>query len=260
MTSRLTEIADDFWNIRGTFRIAGVIDIGTHMSLVRRKSGRFILLDACDMSQKTAHDFDDLTDGGEAIEAVLHLHPFHTVSVAAMQRRLPHARLYGTERHMARNPDLPWQRGKTNKAAVHKEFADVLDFSVPAGVDFISDNENVHFSSVLAHHRASGTIHSDDTIMYVVLPRVLGLFGIDDAFTFHPTLAKALEKRAGAAADFRRWAKALARDWGNANAVCAAHTAALCEAGDGTPSIRERLANALERVEPTLARHEKRYG
>ena len=260
MTSRLVQIADDFWNIRGTFRIAGLINIGTQMSLVRKRDGRFVLLDACGMSRSTAHEFDELTDGGSAIDAVLHLHPFHTASVAAMHRRLPDARLYGTERHVAKGPQLPWQDGRTNEARVHEEFADILEFSVPDGVDFISSNENVHFSSVLAYHRVSGTIHSDDTIMYVELPGELKLFGIDDAFTFHPTLAKALEKRAGAAADFRRWATALARDWGDANALCAAHTAVLATDGEHDPSIRERLTKALDGVERTLARHEKHHG
>ena len=260
MTSRLKQIGDDFWNIRGSFRIAGIVDIGTQMSLVRRKNGRYVLLDACGISGKTRRDFDELTDGGEAVEAVLHLHPFHTASVASMHRKLPDARLYGTARHAERQPDLPWQPGRTNEAAVHEEFGDILDFSIPAGVDFISENEHVHFSSVLAHHPASGTIHSDDTLMYVRLPRVLGLFGIDDAFTFHPTLAKALEKRAGAAAEFRLWARALARDWGAANAVCAAHTSVLCRVDGEDASVGDRLRNALEKVEPALARHEKRYG
>lgn len=260
MASRLLEIADDFYNIRGSFRIAGLLDIGTQMSLVRRGDGRFILLDACGMSGRTAREFDELTDGGNAVEAVLHLHPFHTVAVADMHRRLPGARLYGTDRHASRHPELPWQPGRTNDAAVQQEFADVLDFSVPAGVDFISANEHVHFSSVLVRHRGSGTIHSDDTIMYVDLPRVLGLFGVDDAFTFHPTLAKALQKRAGAAGEFRRWATSLARDWGDAKALCAAHTSVLQNAGADSSPVRERLEAALERVEPTLARHERRHG
>ena len=118
----------------------------------------------------------------------------------------------------------------------------------------------MHFSSVLAYHRASGTIHSDDTIMYVQLPRVLGLFGIDDAFTFHPTLSQALEQRAGAADAFRRWASALASHWGDAKSLCAAHTAVLTTAGDRQPTMGKRLAKALDAVEPTLSRHEKRYG
>lgn len=260
MTSHIVQIADDFWNIRGTFRIAGVINIGTQMSLVRRPNGRFVLLDACDMSRRTAEDFDELTEDGAAVDAVLHLHPFHTVWVAAMHRRLPDARLYGTARHVAKNPDLPWQPGHTNEVPVHEEFADVLEFSVPDGVDFISDNENVHFSSVLAFHRASGTIHSDDTIMYVELPRLLKLFGVDDAFTFHPTLSQALEKRAGAADEFRRWASALAGDWRDARSLCAAHTAVLAANGDTQPTIGERIEKALAGVEQTLARHEKRYG
>ena len=76
-------------------------------------------------------------------------------------------------------------------------------------VDFISANENVHFSSVLVLHRASKTIHVDDTLMYVRLPRMMGAFGLTDVMSFHPTLPKALEKRAGAARDFRDWTEEL---------------------------------------------------
>ena len=36
-----------------------------------------------------------------------------------------------------------------------------------AGVDFISDREVIHFSSVLALHRNSNTLHVDDTLMVV---------------------------------------------------------------------------------------------
>lgn len=259
MSSTLIRISDDFWNVRGSFRLGGLIDIGTHMSLVRRPSGRFVLLDACPMSSRVERELNELTDGGDAIEAVLHLHPFHTVSVADMHLRYPAAALFGTARHISKAPDLPWQAMMTNEKKLHRKFNDVLDFSVPAGVDFISDNENVHFSSVLAYHRESKTIHSDDTIMYVRFPRALGVFGLNDALTFHPTLAKALERRAGAAADFRRWAEALASDWGDARAICAAHTATMHDLKATDSSIGERLLSALDKVDSTLKRHENRY-
>ena len=46
MTDRILQIADDFWNIRGEFKIGGVLNIGTHASLVKRANGQFVLLDA----------------------------------------------------------------------------------------------------------------------------------------------------------------------------------------------------------------------
>jgi hypothetical protein len=46
MSEQIIKIADDFWNIRGEFKIGGIVNIGTHASLVRCASGKFVLLDA----------------------------------------------------------------------------------------------------------------------------------------------------------------------------------------------------------------------
>jgi len=46
MSEKIHSIGDDFWNIRGSFRIGKVIDVGTQTSLVRRGNGKFIFLDA----------------------------------------------------------------------------------------------------------------------------------------------------------------------------------------------------------------------
>jgi hypothetical protein len=45
MTGQLIHVADNFWNIRGSYRIGGVIDVGTQASLVRLANGKFVLLD-----------------------------------------------------------------------------------------------------------------------------------------------------------------------------------------------------------------------
>jgi hypothetical protein len=42
---------------------------------------------------------------------------------------------------------------RTEDPELHAQFAEDFEFSVPRGVDFISANENVHFSSVLVLHR-----------------------------------------------------------------------------------------------------------
>ena len=139
-------------------------------------------------------------------------------------------------------------------------FGEDFDFSVPRGVDFISSNENVHFSSVLALHRASQTIHVDDTLMYVKLPKVARMFGRADLLSFHPTLAKALEKRARASADFRHWAEELAERWRDARNLCAAHTATLTAERNRGASIHARILQALDKVGRTLAAHEQQYG
>jgi len=254
----MVRIADGFWNLRGSFKIAGLVDIGTHISLIRRANGKFVFLDSYTLSDAQLQEIDTITGGGKKIEAVLNLHPFHTVHVKNMHERFPQAKHYGTARHLAKFPDLPWQDLRTEESKLHSKFADDLAFSVPAGVDFISADENVHFSSVLALHKASRTMHVDDTLMYIRLPLPLSLLGFPDALSFHPTLARALEKRAVAAQDFRRWAEKLIDSWGDAPHLCAAHAANF--AGSKKQPLKARLQKALAKVSGTLRRHQAKFG
>ena len=260
MRPKTLQVADDFWNIRGSFKIGGVVDVGTQASLVRRANGRFVFLDSYSLAGAVERSVRELTKGGEDVEAILNLHPFHTVHVRRMHEMYPHARLYGTARHLSRFPELPWEQTRTEDPDLHEMFDQDFEFSVPRGVDFISANENVHFSSVLVLHRASKTIHVDDTLMYVRLPQVVRWSGLTDVLSFHPTLGKALEKRAGAARDFRQWAVEVAERWRDAENLCAAHTATLLARDNQGASIHFRLLKALDKVSRTLKAHERRYG
>jgi hypothetical protein len=257
--NRVLEIGEGFWNIRGTFRLAGLLDIGTQASLVRRKSGGYVVLDACDIDPETRRFIDAKTGGGEGIEAVLHLHPFHTMAVASLRELAPRAKVYGTARHHRLMPELPWQKEKTEEAALHALFADDFDFLVPRGVDFIPSNERLHFSSVLALHRASKTLHVDDTVNYVRFPAPIR-FAKKDSLGFHPSLSGVLEKRAGAALDFRAWVGELVERARGVENLCAAHTSALLARSRTGPSIAERIEAAARAVENKLSAHERRFG
>lgn len=260
MREHIIQVAEGFWNIRGSFKVAGLIDIGTHASLVRRSDGRFLLLDSYTLKDAVAREVDELTGGTGNVAAILNLHPFHTIHVPAIHERYPNAKHYGTARHLSRHPELAWQPECTEDAALHDLFANDLEFSVPDGVDFISSNEHIHFSSVLAMHRLTRTIHVDDTIMYTKLPRVLSLLGLSESTSFHPTLARVLEKREGAAQDFRQWATALAERWSDAENLCAAHTSTLLGKENRGDSIRDRILGCLDKVEAKLVAHERVYG
>lgn len=260
MKCRLVQVAEDFWNVRGSFKVGGVVEIGTQASLVRRANGKFLWLDAYTLSESVEREIRGMTNGGADIEAILNLHPFHTVHVRKFHAMFPNARLYGTARHVERFAELPWRSVRTNDPELHVTFAEDLEFSVPDGVDFISKNQNVHFSSVLAYHRASRTIHVDDTFMYVKLPKAATRFGRSDVVSLHPTLAFALQRRAGAATDFRRWGDELVGRWADAENLCAAHVAPLLGASNPGPSIQERILQALDRAERTVARHERKFG
>ena len=258
MGDRLVQVAEDFWNIRGTFRV-GPIDIGTQASLVRRPSGRFVMLDAYTLQGEVEREVLGLTDGGQAIEAVINLHPFHTIHCKRVNGQLPHARLVGTARHAAKAPGLPWDALTSDDPALHAEYADVLEFSVPRGVELIPANEALHFASVLAYHRASRTLHVDDTLSYLKLPGVARLVGWPDVLAFPPTLGQVLEKRAGAAADFRAWVEETLQRWGDAAHLCTAH-AAILSPKEGEDPIRDRILAAYDRVKRTLTSHERTYG
>ena len=253
------EVADGFWNIRGSFRVGGILDIGTHASLARRASGTFVLLDACAFSEETREWLLEETRGGELLEAVLHLHPFHTLHVRAAHALFPRAKLFGTARHHETLADLPWEASLTESPELHEHFAEDFEFSVPRGTDFISKDPNLHFSSVLAIHRASKTLHVDDTLMYIRLPWLLRLFG-SDVTRLHPTLAKVLEPRAGAAEEFRGWARELVTRAKDLDNLCAAHTAVLLGRKNTGASIASRVEAAVQKAESTLVAHERKHG
>ena len=259
MAEQIIPVADNFWNIRGSFRIGGVVDIGTQASLVQLSSGNFLLLDSYSISEPLRKEIDAILGDGE-IESILNLHPFHTVHVQRMHELFPDARLHGTQRHIDLFPELPWEEVRSEDQELHDWYSDDLDFTIPRGVDFISANENIHFSSVMAYHRASGTIHVDDTLMYLRLPSLLSLIGLSERVSFHPTLAMALEKREGAAAEFREWTRELSDAWGEAENLCAAHSGYLLAECNRGASIGERMRKAAARCELVLRKHERRYG
>ena len=259
MGEQIRQISEDFWNIRGDFKIGGFLNIGTHASLVRRANGKFVLLDAYTLQGEVKEAVDAISNNGADIEAIINLHPFHTIHVQKVHEQFPNAKLYGTQRHIEKFPALRWQPELTESEEFADLFADDFDFSVPAGVDFISSNEKLHFASVLAYHKASKTIHSDDTLMYLQLPGLLGKV-MKPEVTFHMTLPQTLERRAGAVKDFRAWATRLAEQWGDAENLCAAHSAILLGSESRSISIANRILTALQKVEKTLLLHERKFG
>lgn len=260
MSNDIIRVSDSFWNFRGSYKIGGILDVGTQVSLVRRANGKFVFLDAYTLSESARREVNARTHDGRDIEAIINLHPFHTLHVTAMHRAFPSARLYGTCRHLSRFPDLPWQPTLSEAPATHALFAEDLEFSVPRGVDFVCANESVHLSSVLALHRASRTLHVDDTFTYLRLPWPIRLLAPVGLLRIHATLPKALERRAGAASDFRRWVEEFSRQCRDIENLCAAHTTVLSTAKTAGVSISELMRNALEKAEPVLREHERRYG
>ncbi|MEC7760714.1 MAG: hypothetical protein VX874_02225 [Pseudomonadota bacterium] len=256
MRERIIDCGDGFWNIRGSFKLGGLIELGTHASLVRLGDGRFVLLDSYTLTPDLLAELDAITGGRDAVVAVLNLHPFHTLHSEAMQRDFPDATHYGTPRHIKKFPDLTWSPLTTDDPALWEMFAPDLDFAKPDGVHLIPSNEKIHCGSILAYHPASRTIHVDDTFNYRP-PKSEGKSG---KLGVHPTLSMALEKRAGAADEFRTWGTTLVERWSGAERLCAAHSGVLTPERLGTASLAQAMTGALADVDRKLARHARKYG
>lgn len=258
MTDKILKISDTFWNIRGEFRVFGLLNIGTQASLVKRSNGKFVLLDSYTLQGDVKQKVDALTRNGDDIEAIINLHPFHTLHVAKAHADYPDAKLYGTQRHVDKFPDLPWQRELTDSSEFANLFSDDFEFSVPQGVDFIAHNENLHFSSVLAYHPQSKTLHVDDTLMLLKLPGLLGVLKKPQV-SFHMTLSRTLEQRKGAVDDFKLWVAQIAEQWCDAEVLCAAHSQTL-SVKNSSLSIAAMIMTALQREEKVLSNHRKKFG
>lgn len=253
----MRQLADTFWNIRGTQRVAGLLDVGTHMSLVRRADGRFVLIDAAPLDEAGRQGLLELTGGGALVDAVVHVHPFHTLHVEALHRLLPAARLYGTLRHRLLAPSLPWSGDPVETWELDHPLADAFDLSVPDGVDFVCLDERVHVASVLVRHRASAIVHVDDTLNVLAAPGPLRRLLPQSSLRMHPMLGRALTAAPGAADAYAAWARGLARRWADTRIVCAAHSAVRELPPGGFP---DEVEQALARVSGTLGRHRRRHG
>ena len=253
----MDQLAETFWNIRGTYRAAGVLDIGTHMSVVQRANGRFVIVDGCGLDVADRKALMTLTGNGERVDAVVHVHPFHTLHVESIHRLFPSAALHGTARHRRLAPSLPWSAVPVEEWTAGHPFDDVFDLAVPQGVHFVCANERVHVASVLVRHRHSRIVHVDDTLNVLAAPGGLRGQLPQSSLRMHPMLRHALKREAGAADAYAGWARALASSWSDTRIVCAAHSAVRNLSAGG---FAREVEAALARVSGTLDRHRSRYG
>ncbi|MGP4713049.1 MULTISPECIES: hypothetical protein [unclassified Psychrobacter] len=245
MSDKIIDLGAGFWNIRGSFRIGGVLNIGTQCSLIKLESGRFIFLDSYTLTEEVREQVMALTNKGADVEAVLNLHPFHTIHCERMAKDFPQAIFYGSSRHSKQVPEINWSEDLVESDAVAQRYPE-LKFSMPRGIDYISANEMIHAGSLLAYHPASQSLHVDDTFMSP--PHKL-LEGILPELMLHPTTKKALKDEPDAGKQFCDWATDIAHEWRDVSNFCAAHSNLIkFEVG----GFEKALLKAVSKARPKL--------
>lgn len=78
MREKNIDLGNGFYNIRGNFRIGGILDIGTQCSLIRLDNQRYIFLDSYTLTGDIKAQVMAMTNNGTQVEAILNVHPFHT--------------------------------------------------------------------------------------------------------------------------------------------------------------------------------------
>jgi len=216
---RLVPIGPGFWNVRAPFKvnISNItLEIGTQMSLVKLRTGRFILIDTVDVDQQLRAEIDGLTKNGTLIDAILATHPFHTTYFPVFYNIYPKVAFYGTPRHLRLQPQIPW-RGSLWDCANRQKWLPELHMRIPRGAEFtapIPESSN-HFTCIHVFHEASRTLHVDDTVTYNV--------PFSGNMLFHPSLlTDGLYKIPESPDTFRDWMQKLIVDW-NFDNICAAH-------------------------------------
>ena len=186
-----------------------------------------------------------LTNNGQDVEAVLNLHPFHTVHCTQMAKDFPQATFYGSSRHHKKVPEVQWAKDLVESDAVAKRYPE-LKFSMSEGIHYIAPNEMIHAGSLLAFHPASKSLHVDDTFMS---PPTKLLEAVLPELLLHLTTKKALKNDPDAGKQYCDWASKLAHDWRDVRNFCAAHSY-LVTFKDG--EFEKALLKAIDKARPKL--------
>jgi len=244
----IVPVGPGFWNIRGSFKIfKGLIDIGTHMSIIQLSSGKFVVVDTIPLTDEIKGEIDQLTENGTQIEAVLATHPFHTLAFPAFHAAYPNAAYYGCPRHLKKQPELGWV-GNLNDCSTRNKWSPEIEMRIPEGSEFVAPEPETHnhFNCVFVFHPASRTVHVDDTIMIGSNPGILlKLAGFKHGtMSFHPSIKNVgLYPTAESPYQFRDWLKEVIRDWDFDN-ICAAHM------GNKIGGAKAQLTETLDKAEP----------
>jgi len=245
--SKMNEIGRNFWNIRDSFTFAcGLIDIGTHMSLIQLSSGKFLVIDTCNINTTDKERIDTLTDNGNKIEAVIATHPFHTLYFKPFHQWYPNAAYYGTPRHLRNLPEIAWAGDISKPENLSRWESENIFLRIPDGADFDPVDQGNHFSSVFVFHALSKSIHIDDTVLFFNNPGfALRCLGKGHGTMEFWDLKKGLQPTKTAPGEFRDFIQHVIDDWDFDN-ILAAHT------GNMIGGAKEKLRESLMKASPFL--------
>lgn len=251
--SQLIEIGPGFWNIRGSFTFCcGLIDIQTHMSIIRLTTGKFLIIDTITITPEIKLEIDNLTNNGTLIEGVIATHPFHTIFFIPFNELYPNLKYYGTPRHL-RNINLKWEGNLNDENVRNLWESENIFMRIPEGAEFVNPAENNHFSSVFVYHQPSSTIHVDDTVQYFDHPDLaLRLLGKSHGRMEFWNPVKGLHQTADGPLLFKAWIEKLADDWEFEN-ICTAHC------GNKIGGARELLRQTIRDTTPRFEELSRRW-
>lgn len=130
---QLHQIGPGFWNVRTSFKLFRIFDIGTHMSVIQLRSGNFLVIDTVEINDELKKELDDLTNNGTKIEAVVAVHPFHTLAFPGFYKLYPNAKYYGTPRHLRKLKDIEWAGQLDNCKESLSKWEPEVELRIPAG-------------------------------------------------------------------------------------------------------------------------------
>ena len=246
---RIHEIGRGFFNVTAPFVFFGALDIRTHMNFCRLSNGRFLVIDTVEVTPELKVEIDHLTDNGQLMEAVVATHPFHTLFFPAFHALYPNVPMYGTPRHLRNQPTIPWA-GDVSKPEVLNKWNPEIEMSVTLGTNFENPGDNARLASVFVFHRASRTVHVDDTIMYIDRPSCLLRCCCVPAnsMSFHLSFTgDGLLPTAEAPHDFKRWLETVVLNWDFDNLVCA-------HMGNKIGGAKAKLRHVLESSEADIVK------
>jgi len=244
--TRLVMIGPGFWNIRASFKkLAGLIDIGTHMSIIKLSNDKFLIIDTVPLDENLKKEIDELTENGKKIEAVVATHPFHSLAFPDFYKTYPNTLYYGTPRHVRNQTFIPWG-GHVHDEEIRKKWEPDVQMRIPAGAEFIAPEPEAynHFNSMWVYHPKSATIHVDDTVNYFQDPGlILKMVGKNKGkMEFHDSMkGPGLHPTPEAPLQFKSWVEDILKDWDFDN-ICCAH-------------IGVKIGGAKKLLEETLSKN-----